>query len=264
MRILIASKRAPDRPGRRNGGVQTWVKTVAAELRRMGHSVLIVDQLRNDLGERYDFGILNNWQHVGHFAANCERYVVMCHGIVNDEHPPEKGTVAYTSEEVRKHWSHDEESIIRQPIDLDFWKPGDEPRGPHVVRYAARTGLHWLAAHMEWMGHPFMHLQQATHEHARVTLQRAKCVIATGRCAVEAMACGAPVVIADDRHYQGPLIDFDTLGSMRRNYSGRGGEIPTPEKMSTAIVQAISRGSLREHVAKHHDVKSVVSQLLTL
>ena len=33
MRILLASKRAPATPGRRDGGVQTWVTTVAAEQR---------------------------------------------------------------------------------------------------------------------------------------------------------------------------------------------------------------------------------------
>jgi hypothetical protein len=90
-------------------------------------------------------------------------------------------------------------------------------------------------------------------------------VLATGRAALEAMACDVPVVICDHRSaYQGPLMDLDIDGSMTRNYSGRGGETPTIENVRAAIEHAIDSGGKREHVLKHHDVRHVVDQLLAM
>jgi hypothetical protein len=76
------------------------------------------------------------------------------------------------------------------------------------------------------------------------------------------MACGAPVVIVDDRPYQGPLHDPATLGSRARNYSGRGGIKPTAENINHAIDAAVQAGSLRAHVEAHHDARKIVQELL--
>ena len=76
------------------------------------------------------------------------------------------------------------------------------------------------------------------------------------------MACGAAVVIADDRPYQGPLFDPDPLGSMTRNYSGRGGRTANKSELQLGIARAIQRGSLRAHAERHHNVRDIVQELL--
>jgi hypothetical protein len=112
------------------------------------------------------------------------------------------------------------------------------------------------------MGLEYIHIKNSKPEQVREVLQQATVVLATGRAALEAMAVGCSVVICDERHYQGPLLDPDAVGSMLRNYSGRGGVVPTVGNLSAAVEAAIQRGSLRAHVERHHDVAQVVDQLL--
>ncbi|WP_420465619.1 glycosyltransferase [Panacagrimonas sp.] len=259
MRILIAAKRMPGKPGRRDGGVQTWIATVRDELVRSGHSVCIVDKDSAVNGRAYDLGIFANWHHVRRWQPNCSKVVNICHGIVDDEAPADGAL--FTSEELKDHW-RGTGRVIRQPVDLGFWSPGGK-REDLIVRYAARGGLEWLPGLADMMGHAFIHVRNLSHWNARQALRRASCVIASGRCAVEAMACGAPVVICDDRHYQGPLLDPDTFGAMARNYSGRGGGEPTEDSLRAAIIHAMDRQHLfRAHAELHHDVRDVVRQIL--
>jgi len=263
MRILMASKREPGRPGRRDGGVQTWVATVAAELRRQDHDVDIVGAGWSPQG-RYDFGVFANAIHTAGMADCCDQAVLVCHGIVPDESPEDwPHDVAYTSEEVRSHW-RGAGAIIRQPLDLDYWSPGDAP-ATGIVRYANRGGLEWIPQVAASMGLPFTHIRGATHEQAREALRGAACVLASGRCAVEAMACGVPVVICDDRHYQGPLLHAGIMReAMERNYSGRGGVAPAPDNVRAAIDHAMLVGSFRWHAEAYHDAKRITQELLRL
>lgn len=262
MRILIASKRRPDTPGRRNGGVQTWVSTVAAELHKRGYGVEVADRY-NVLTQTFDVGIFANSSYTAPLANLCKRSILVTHGIVPDEAPGESfGKVMYTSEEVRDHWEPGRVGgIIRQPIDLNFWKPRPVKR-KFLLRVAGRSGLPMLFDVASALETPFRHLRNFDPEEARRVIRQSVCVLASGRAAVEAMACGIPVVICDARHYQGPLMDLDILGSMGRNYSGRGGVKPTHENVEAAVVRAIAKGSLRSHVEQHHDVVDIVDQLL--
>lgn len=251
MRILIASKRAPNRPGRRNGGVQTWIQTVAAELKRRGHSVSVADAVIPASGQ-FDLGIFANARYTRQFWPLCERSILISHGIVADERPePGCTETRFTSEEVREHW-RGSGAIIRQPINLDYWSDIRAKRFG-LVRYSARAGMDWLGA---------ARLSGVTHNEAREVLRRAQCVYATGRAAVEAAACGAPVVILDNRAYQGELIAEFGRDQMRRNYSGRGGCQPTPAKVIELTDKAVARGSQRGYVEWFHDVRNVVGELL--
>lgn len=258
LRILLASKRAPDAPGRRPGGVQTWVSTMRDAFVQMGHSVMVADSQFETI-DRAELGVFANWRHVERFADRCDRVIPICHGIVDDETPAPGSW--FTSEEVRDHW-RGSGPIIRQPIDLSWWAPGGHPERM-IVRYAARGGLEWLPDLADLMGYEFTHASGMSHWNARQLLWRADCVIASGRCAVEAMACGAPVVVCDERHYQGPLMDADPFGAMHRNYSGRGGVAPDEESLRAAILRAMDRRHLfRAHAELHHDASAVARQIL--
>ncbi len=271
MRILIASKRAPGTPGRRDGGVQTWIATVATELRRLGHSVDVVGAGDAPPATGYDLGIFANAGHTQPFMESCGRVLVVSHGIVPDEEPRWGDVWAFTSEEVSRHWQRNgrafdpiwDHAIIRQPIDLEFWSPHSKSknRKSTVVRYANRGGLEWLPEVAARLGLQFVHVRNATPTQARDMLRDAACVLASGRCAVEAMACGAPVVVCDDRPYQGPLMDIGS-DAMRRNYSGRGGVTPTPDAMVAEVRKLWPLSGWREYAESHHDVRKVVPQLL--
>jgi glycosyltransferase involved in cell wall biosynthesis len=260
MRVLLAAKFMPTGP-RPIGGVQSWVATVVAELRRRGFEVVLWQPGFPALGGRFDLGILANWAHTAGLADACDRVLVVSHGIIPEERPPASVRVAFTSEGVREHWGLSG-PIVRQPIDLDFWSPASG-REPVLVRYSYRGGLPWLPEVAQALRLGFHHLRNVSHEQARDKLRGAACVLATGRAALEAMACGVPVVICDHRSaYQGPLLDFDVAGAIARNYSGRGGVEARPDSVSEAICEAIEQGSRRSHVEKHHNAGRVVDQLL--
>ena len=257
MRILIAARHPPG--GRRAiGGVQSWCATVGAELQRLGHDIAFWGPGEN-LPGLFDAGIFANIGDTRPAMRLCRRHISICHGIIQPEQPPVRD-VAFTSEEVRDFW-HGSGPIIRQPIDLDFWL--QQPCKKHLlVRFSYRDGLPVAGVVAAAMGLPLVHVRHASPEQARETLNQAICVLATGRAAVEAMACGVPVVICDERDYQGPLLDVDTIGSMSRNYSGRGGVAPDAQNLQQAIERAVKQGSLRGHVDQHHDARQIVQQLL--
>jgi len=261
MRILMASKRAPGTPGRRDGGVQTWTVAVAAELRRLGHEVDILAQREAPPATGYDLGIFANVGYTAPLKVHCAASVLVCHGIVDDEAPSQWfDATVFTSEEVRDHWNGTG-PVIRQPIDLEFWSPGKRRAGRTLVRYANRGGLEWLPEVAARLGLQFVHVRNATPEQARDMLRDAACVLASGRCAVEAMACGAPVLVCDDRPYQGPLMDY-TSTAMLRNYSGRFGEVPDELSLAPRIEQAMGAPGWRLYAERHHDVREIVPQLL--
>lgn len=256
MRIVIAAKHPPG--GRLAiGGVQSWADTVGAMLSASGHSVTFWGPEWPMPEVRFDAGIFANLRHTAPMLPACAVALKLSHGIVRDE----QGGAGFsaTSEEVRDKWRCDG-PVIRQPIDLALWSPADGPRR-YFTRFSYRGGLACLPQIAAERGLEYMHLRAETPERVREVLKQSAVVVATGRAAVEAMACGAPVVIADDREYQGHLLDPDPFAAMRRNYSGRGGIAATPPAMRQAIDAAIARGSLRSHAEQHHDARAIVREI---
>ena len=259
MRILLAAKHPPG-GALPIGGVQSWMDTVGEELRRLGHEVVAWGPEWAPIAGDFDLGILAHTRHTGEALAVCRRSMVVSHGVIPDEQPIGGDVQVFTSEGVREHWNGTG-PVVAQPIDLGFWAPDEGSRGV-FTRHSYRRGLEFLPTLAKQRGLQFVHLRTAGAGQVRDTLRQSRVVVATGRAALEAMACGAPVVIADDRPYQGPLLDPDTLGSRARNYSGRGGLRPTAENMNRAIDQAVQAGSLRSHVEAHHDARKIVQELL--
>lgn len=260
MRILLASKYSPlgNRP---IGGVQSWVQTVAVALQRLGHKVTVWSPETSVPAQFWDLGILANHGNTGDIWDRCERRVNVVHGIIPAEAPGPAHSHVFTSEGVRFHWGLPGR-IVRQPIDLEYWAPAVRRRSG-LFRYSYRAGLAWLPGMAALMGMPYRHERRLTHDAARTLMQGSACVLATGRAALESMACGAPVVICDHRSaYQGPLMDTDTFGAMTRNYSGRGGVEPTPERLRQAVLDAMEAGSMRHHVERHHDAAKIAEELL--
>ena len=257
MRILIAGKYT--HTGKRPiGGLQSWIKTVAAECERLGHEVTTWEPGQRLVGF-HDFGVFANLKHTRPALNFVRQSVLVSHGIIADEQPqPGCDVTAFVSEGVRDHWGGSG-PIIRQPIDLDFWRTGGERT--HLTRYSYRTAPIQVAT-----GWPYRHVHGLTHEQAREALQTSVCVYATGRAALEAMACGAPTVIYDHRAaYQGPLMGPQSLtANMRNSYSGRGGKQPSQIGVQKRTEWAMQQTGWRNWVAEHHDSRRVTEGLLCL
>ncbi len=261
MRILLAAKHAPE--GRRPiGGVQSWCRTVAGELIKRGHHVRTWGpETAIPLGG-FDLGIIANVSDTARAFDCCRKNITVCHGIIPAEKPRRSDLVTFTSEEIRDHWGIDG-PIIRQPINTEFWSPGKDLLQTNLTRFSYRSGLPFVKHLARSLEMPYHHLRNSDPDGVRGILRKSACVLATGRAALEAMSCGAPVVLCDHRSaYQGPLMDLDIEGAMTRNYSGRGGVAPTTENVRQAIEAAMSGRSMRGRIFKHHNVETIVDQLL--
>jgi glycosyltransferase involved in cell wall biosynthesis len=262
MRILIAGKFVPT--GRNPiGGLQSWIKTVRVTLEDMGHTVVEWEPGMAEPMGRYDLGVLSNLRYTAHLRDLCDRSVCVSHGVIPDEKPMLGMHTFCVSEGVRDHWGGSG-TILRQPVDLDFWQGTAQDRAG-VVRYSYRTTPTHCEAAAKYIGMPFKHVQRVNHEGARESLSRARVVIATGRAALEAMACGTPTVIYDHRAaYQGPLMDGDLSRQMRNSYSGRGGVDPSVDDLAREIerVMLIPAERWRKWVVDFHDARKIVKELI--
>ena len=260
VRVLLAARHPPQ--GRLpRGGVQSWTATVASELKRNGVAVECWGPEFPVPAGRFDIGIIAHVGDTRRVIPLCRRVMVVSHGIIAPENPG-KYCCVYTSEGVRDHWGG-AGPVIRQPIDLSFWSPGDSGEPAAVVRYGYYGGLVFLAEVAERLGMRFRRIHDATHEQARESMRSAVAVLASGRAALEAAACGAAVVICDDRPYQGPLLAPFGTEQMKQNYSGRGGVVPNPTSVQQAIEDAVkNRSATLAHVRQHHDSRKIVEALM--
>lgn len=259
MRVLLTGKftHLGSRP---IGGLQSWIKTIGAELERRGHEVDYKEPHELD-GTKYDLGIFANIKLTGKAVQHCKRSVLVSHGIIHAEKPDYScDRLMFVSEGVRDHWEMDGE-IIRQPIDLDFWKAQRLIKNK-LTRYSYRQGNMHCKKVSEALDLPFYHAKDMTHEQARDVINSSCLVFATGRAALESMACDVPTVIYDHRDaYQPPLMGQNLLSEMKNSYSGRSGFTPTAEKVIAQCKFALDQNRWREWVANHHDVRKIVDQL---
>ena len=261
--FLLAGKNIPREGQIMMGGVQTWIHTIRTELEARGYSVTLWGHGDPLPSGRYDYGILSNIGFTEPAADLCDKVLAISHGIVRPEAPKPHFTTAFTSEEVKERWKG-VGPVLRQPIDLDFWFPSYRT-GETLLHHGYRASIppHKDAARQ--LGLRVDRLKYGMPEEIRASFRRAACVLATGRAAVEAMACGMPTVICDNRSkYQDCLLDPDTGGAATRNYSGRGGAIPTVVSLVQAVQEALDRDRLwwRAHAEANHDSVKIVNQIL--
>jgi len=260
MRILIAAKHPPG-GALKIGGVQSWCKTIGDELKVLGHSVTFWGPGELLTGS-FDFGIFANVADTYPVMQFCKKTVAVCHGIIEAEKPGHGDVQLFTSEEVREYWKG-VGNIINQPIDMNFWSPADAQK-IFVTRFSYRKGLNFVPSVASVLNLKYIHVRNSSPREVRDILRQSAVVLATGRAALEAMAVGCPVVVADHRRaYQPALMHTGDMESARlENYSGRGGTEPNMINVLKACRDAIKTGSLRAYVEQHHDVRTITKQLL--
>lgn len=145
-----------------------------------------------------------------------------------------------------------------------LWILGDGGRGAEVRRRIAETN--------QVLGR-----QAAVATGVRVDVPRffnlADCVVAVARTAVEAMACGRPVIIAGEGGYRGLLEPEHMPDWSRVNFTARGGGVAVdPGRLGADLSRVLAPESVhlrqrlgeagRGYVAQHLSIEAVVARTL--
>lgn len=223
MKILVTARYISGRA--LEGGSSRYMRCLIDTLRGLGHEVIETTDPGKFVSMKLDLILCSHPERFAAIKASPARKVFIAHGLIGDEHMV-AGADRYiaVSEEVRKaNLGRGIDSVVvPQPIPvMEPIPPADELRKILVIRREPVKD------------DPFAHL--AERYELRVSdleqpieeqIAWADLCITLGRGALEAMMQGKPVLVADNRHYMGPLGDgYVTLENIaeiaKHNFSGR-------------------------------------------
>lgn len=229
------------------GGSETYTYTLAEELKKQDfdveyftfHKGIVSDKLEKDINVRfmqkrkYDLVLANHYTCVNHLR-NKGFIIQTCHGIYPDLEQPSPHANGYVaiSQEVKDHLSQKnlESKIILNGINTDRYK-STAPLQPEVKTVLSLCqsdeANRIIEASCQAVGARLTTLNKFKSPiwHVEKMINKADLVIAIGRSAYEAMACGRPVIIFDHRSYFEPCGDGYVKNnlehSLLKNCSGR-------------------------------------------
>lgn len=249
------------------GGSSRFFKTVADTLLDMGHDVTCTTEPSHYVANDYDLIICSHV--LPEIKANPALKILISHGIIKDERmTPGADRYISVSKEVRdinmKFGFRSE--VVPQPIRINrYTRPGETLRKILIIR-------------REPVAHdPFEFLKdQYEVRYSDLTvpiedqIEWADLCITLGRGALESMAQGRPVLVADNRPYIGAVGDgYMNKGtiwkSARCNFSGRWFKHHITREWiekELAKYNADDSAFLFEYVSEHHDAVKIVNQYL--
>jgi len=263
MKILISAVYVSGKS--REGGVGRYYKCLSDALRRMGHQVYTSTQHDEYEGEAFDLVICS------HFIPKVQgKKIFVSHGMIKDESmmygADEYVSVSHEVRNKNLQYSGLDSRIIPQPIDIpEYTAPNETLQNILIIRRE------------DVIFDPFYFLNDKYNisysnldEPIEDQIQRADLVISLGRGALEAMAAGRPVFVADNRKYIGPfgdgyLTSEILMGSANNNFSGRFYKFAlTQDYIEKEISKYdISDGiMLREYVNNNHASDIVANEFL--
>ena len=271
MRILITNNHLV-----RMGGTETWVLTMVQELARdhevfvfAHHKGAVSDLIGRHVTDNPPFCDLALVNHRNCMHVDAQVKVFTSHGAFHELEQPVEGADFYVavSEEIASKYGI--RRIIRNPIDTDALVPltpvSEQPKRAlaivspsalRVVREACSSlGIEVLVPNRDSFSIPEL-------------ANQVDLVFSLGRGALEAMSCGRPVIIYDERDYtRGSDGYFNDARVRECNYSGRyfNRQVGAEELIHEIRKYRREDGHAnREYVLEHHSVSTIARSYLRL
>ena len=273
MKILITAKYVSGIV--EEGGSSRFFACVAQALVNMGHEVILSNKPDAVVGECFDLIICSHNAILKQIKQNPAPKLCISHGLIGDEHLT-YGADRYVSvsDEVRRDnlGRGINSEVIGQPIDiLEIKKSGDklkkiliirqQPIDPDPFEYLSEK----YDVRISDMGYPI-----------EKQIAWADLCITLGRGALESMAQGKPVIVADSRPYNLQIAGHAAIGDgyvtqelireiARNNFSGRRFKIPvTREWLESELNKYDPAHSefLHNYVKENHDASKIVDRYL--
>jgi hypothetical protein len=267
LKILVTAKYISGNP--KEGGSSRFMRTVIDTLRSLGHDVIATTKPGEVLNEHFDLIICSHL--LAEIKDHPAKKIFISQGIINDEAPgPGADRYISISEEVRKfHLDHRgiDSEIIGQPIVINERKrPSDELKNILVItREPMEDGS------FSFLADKYDLRYSDIDEPIENQIDWADLCITLGRGALEAMAQGKPVIVADNRSYIGAYgdgyINWQNITEAARcNFSGRRYRHPlTREWIEGEIAKynAVDSLYLHKYVSHCHDAYKIIAQYLS-
>lgn len=268
MKILITAKYVSG--SALEGGSSRFLKCVADELRDLGHKVTATNNPRFLASNKWELIICSHMEQFKIIKANPARKICISHGIIGDEAlQPGADRYVAVSEEVRgfNRLHGIESEVIGQPIRI--WRrhrPDDKLKKILIIRRATESREDIFS----FLSEKYELRDSDITEPIEDQIAWADLCITLGRGALESMAQGKPVLIADNREYIGAFGDgYVTEENIREiarcNFSGRRFRVPITQEWVEKELDKYNAGDsdfLRDYAIKNHDSRKIVEQYL--
>ena len=261
------------------GGTQTWVKTMAQELKRLGHEVhvfsgdgkytLLKDYPRLD--DDYDLALINHNVCLSALeGVNIKKRIFTSHGIIPEIEKPAPGADIYVavSEEVQDRMKTlgFDSVVIRNPIDTKtFNAPKPSKHLEKVLFLSNYQGQAIETIREASKGLKLRVIGKGNKGDALENIKWADLVIGLGRTALEALSCNRNVIVYDYNGSDGYVTHETILEYRKNNCSGRRyGKILRPIDLEKLYEKYDPNNSLRDYVIQNNDVKIIAKKYLSL
>lgn len=268
MRILVTARYVEGTAY--EGGSGRFMRTVIDTLANMGHDVLATNYPNEK--DIYDLIIVSHQEPFNMIKYNDARKVYISHGVIEDERfLPGADKYISVSEEVQKaNLQHRaiKSDIINQPIRIgEYKRPSDVLEKILIIRTYELKDDPFACLFEKYdirISDPEVPIEKQ--------IEWADLCITLGRGALESMAQGKPVLVADNRSYIGPIGDGyvtpENISEIAKcNFSGRRywKEI-TEEWLESELAKYNPDDSefLYQYVKENHDAKKTVAQYLEM
>ena len=270
MKILVLAYYIDNPNERTSGGSGRFMLTVAQTLANMGHEVITSTKPEDHNDKQYDLIICSHFLH--RIGKNPAPKICVSHGILADEYiyPGAQKYISISEEtkahNLKKYGMYS--TVIGQPIEIrERKKPNDTLQNILVIRRQnpEKDPFAFLA---EKYNLKYSDLETPIEDQ----IEWADICITLGRGALEAMAQGKPVLIADNRDYQGPLGDgYVTAENIneiaKHNFSGRRYRMPlTQEWIESELAKYNPDDSefLYTYVSENHEATKIMGDYLRM
>jgi hypothetical protein len=284
------------------GGTQVWTETMATELKRQGHEVVIASPRIGDFAEERlsDFGVTSTpsaigWDlclvnHATAFGELMQRIdaptIVTCHGPTHPLEQPAPGADHYVavSEEVAEiHWPEYEMEVIRNPVDLERFRNKniiveEIVNFPSVLIATKNAEIQKMCIEgCDLAGYSYSQVNYQTHPVYEMERLMAvhDIVITQGRGVYEVLACNKSVICLSNRpdgfggwvvRADGWVTEDNIQDLRQKNCSGRTLDMQWGSAELAENLEQYQGPETwgREYVEENNDVKDIAQQYLAL
>lgn len=251
------------------GGSSRYMKCLGETLYNLGHSVTMTSDPRECADELWDYIICSHREQYANIMANAATKLYISHGIIEDEQyqPGADGYISVSEETRKSNLERGIDSrVIGQPIHIGKWsKPNTELKNILVIRRGVL-----VEDQFAFLSEKYNLRISDMNIPIEDQIAWADVCITLGRGALEAMAQGKPVLIADCRRYIGAVGDGyvtkDNIADIAEcNFSGRRYRHPLSREWIEAELAKYNHEDsafLRRYVTENHDAKMIASQMI--